>query len=76
MMVSSLNTLTLESPLLHEQLHALLQETFGSRVEIVDMQIGNQRHDYLVLLIELASTDLQVVVKLAGPDARAFPKSA
>lgn len=63
------NTVTLDSPLLQEQLQVLLRETFGSRVEVVDVRIGNQRHDYIVLLMELASPDLQVVVKLAGPDA-------
>jgi aminoglycoside phosphotransferase (APT) family kinase protein len=65
----SSNSLTPASPILREQLQAILQETFGSRVEIVDTKIGNQRHDYLVLLIRLASPDLTVVVKLAGPEA-------
>lgn len=69
MNIERTNTLTLESPLLQEQLHTLLKETFGSQVRVVDIQIGNQRHDYLVLLTRLTSPDLQVVIKLAGPEA-------
>jgi aminoglycoside phosphotransferase (APT) family kinase protein len=50
-------------------LRLLLKEKIGSGVEIVDYQIGNQRHDYLVLLVQLRSPSLEVVVKLAGPEA-------
>ena len=47
----------------------LLQQTFGPRVELVDYQVANRHHDYLVLLIQLRHPSLQIVVKLAGPEA-------
>jgi len=47
----------------------LLQQTFGTRVEWLDYAIGNQHHDYLVLLVQLRHPSIQVVVKLAGPEA-------
>jgi len=47
----------------------LLQHTFGSKVEVADYQIGNRHHDYLVLLVRLNHPSLEVVVKLAGPEA-------
>ncbi len=50
-------------------LRLLLKEKIGSGVEIVDYQIGNQRHDYLVVLVQLRSPAMEVVVKLAGPEA-------
>ncbi len=53
----------------YKQLLPLLRQTLGANTEIIDGKIGNQRHDYLVLLIQLCSPDIQVVVKLAGPDA-------
>ncbi len=61
--------MNLESNIFQARLHSLLKEIFGMHVELVDVQIGNQRHDYLVLLVQLASPDLKVVVKLAGPEA-------
>ena len=50
-------------------LHLLLKEKIGSGVEIVHYKIGNQRHDYVVLLVQLRSPALGLVVKLAGPEA-------
>ncbi|MCB9421622.1 MAG: phosphotransferase [Ardenticatenaceae bacterium] len=50
-------------------LRLLLKEKVGSGVEIVDCKIGNQRHDYLVLLVQLRSPALELVVKLAGLEA-------
>jgi fructosamine-3-kinase len=47
----------------------LLQQTFGSRVELLDYKIGNQHHDYLVLLVQLRHPSIEVVIKLAGPEA-------
>jgi len=53
----------------HVQLLLLLRQTFGSKVELVDCQIGNRHHDYLVLLVQLRHPSIKVVVKLAGPEA-------
>ena len=61
--------LTMETGALQEQLLLLLKEKIGSNVEVVDYRIGNQRHDYLVLLVQLQSPSLEVVIKLAGPEA-------
>lgn len=47
----------------------LLKQTFGSRIELTDYKIGNQHQDYLVLLVQLRQPAMQVVVKLAGPNA-------
>jgi Ser/Thr protein kinase RdoA (MazF antagonist) len=47
----------------------LLQQTFGPRVELVDYQVAKRDRDYLVLLIQLCRPSLQIVVKLAGPEA-------
>ncbi|MCP4428272.1 MAG: phosphotransferase [Chloroflexi bacterium] len=54
---------------MQKQLLALLKEMIGSKVELVDYKIGNQRRDYLVALVQLARPSLELVVKLAGPDA-------
>jgi fructosamine-3-kinase len=53
----------------HDQLLQLLQHTFGTKVQIVNQKIGNQHHDYLVLLVKLRQPSLEIVVKIAGPDA-------
>lgn len=47
----------------------LLQQTFGTKVELIGYEIGNQHHDYLVLLVQLRHPSIEVVVKLAGPEA-------
>ena len=52
-----------------DQLLHLLHHTFGPQVRLIDCQIGNQHHDYLVLLVRLDCPSIQVVVKLAGPQA-------
>ena len=62
-------SLSMGTVALREQLLLLLQEKIGSRVELVDYKIGNQRHDYLVLLAQLHHPSLEVVIKLAGPKA-------
>lgn len=52
-----------------DQLLPLLRQTFGSHVELATHQIVKLRHDYLVLLCQLRHPSLQVVIKLAGPEA-------
>lgn len=53
----------------YDQLLQLFQQTFGTKVELVDYKIANQLHDYLVLHIQLRQPSIEVVVKLAGPEA-------
>jgi len=65
----SVGALHVESGIPHDLLLQLLRGTFGTRVELVNCQVGNRHHDYLVLLIQLAHPSIQVVVKLAGPEA-------
>ncbi|NHZ72411.1 MAG: phosphotransferase [Aquificales bacterium] len=62
-------SLSMETGALREQLLLLLKQELGSKVELVDYKIGNQRHDYLVLLTQLHCPSLEVVIKLAGPEA-------
>lgn len=52
-----------------DQLCQLLRQTLGSEVELGEYRIGNQHHDYLVLLVQLHYPVIEVVVKLAGPEA-------
>lgn len=59
----------METIISRDLLLQLLQQTFGSRVELVDCKIGNQQHDYLVLLVQPRHPSIGVVVKLAGPEA-------
>ena len=59
----------METVVPHGQLLLLLRQTFGSKVELIDCQIGNQHHDYLVLLLQLHRPSVKVVVRLAGPEA-------
>ncbi len=58
-----------ETNVLRSLLLELLRHSLGSKVEIVDYKIANRRHDYLVLLVLLSCPSMQVVVKLAGPNA-------
>ncbi len=69
--VSSMDPVSLptETCLLLEQLLGLLRQVFGSRVELADYTIGNRHRDYLVLLARLCHPSIEVVVKLAGPQA-------
>lgn len=50
-------------------LRDLLRHVFGSRVELAAYRIGNRRYDYAVLLATLHHPQLEVVIKLAGPEA-------
>lgn len=59
----------MESELPYDLLLQLLRQTLGTRVELVDYQIGNQLHDYLVLLLRLEHPAVEIVVKLAGSEA-------
>lgn len=53
----------------YDQLLQLLRQTLGTQVEWVDCKIGNQLHEYLVLLVQLRHPSMEVVIKLAGPEA-------
>lgn len=59
----------METAIPRDQLLQLLQHTFGAKVKLIDCQIGNQHDDYFVLLVRLDHPAIQVVVKLAGPQA-------
>ncbi len=59
----------METAIPRDQLLHLLQHTFGPKVRLLDCQIGNEHHDYLVLLVRLDRPSIQIVVKLAGPQA-------
>jgi aminoglycoside phosphotransferase (APT) family kinase protein len=65
----SFGTAQMETVVPHDQLLQLLQQTFGTKVELIDYKIGNRHHDYLVLLVQLRRPSIKVVVKLAGPEA-------
>lgn len=58
-----------ESVVPPDQLRHLLQHTFGTKVEWTSSKVCKQRHDYLVLFFQLCHPSLEVVVKLAGPEA-------
>jgi aminoglycoside phosphotransferase (APT) family kinase protein len=47
----------------------LLRRKFGSNVELVDTKVVNRHTDYVVLIVALRSPSLEIVVKLAGPQA-------
>jgi aminoglycoside phosphotransferase (APT) family kinase protein len=59
----------METVISHNLLLQLLQQTFGTKVEWIDYKIANQQRDYLVLLVQLRHPSIEVVVKLAGPEA-------
>jgi aminoglycoside phosphotransferase (APT) family kinase protein len=59
----------LETAISSGQLLQLLQQTLGTKVELIDFQICNRHHDYLVLLVQLRHPSIEVAVKLAGPEA-------
>ncbi len=63
----------------HDLLLQLLKQILGAGVELAGCKIGNQQHDYLVLLLQLRRPSMKVVAKLAGPDAplaSAFERTA
>ncbi len=59
----------METVISHDLLLQLLQQTFGTKVELINYEIGNQQQDYLVLLVQLRHPSIEVVVKFAGPEA-------
>jgi hypothetical protein len=59
----------MEINILPDQLQLLIQHTFGSKVKIVRQKIANRHHDYLVLLLQLHRPSIDIVVKIAGPEA-------
>jgi aminoglycoside phosphotransferase (APT) family kinase protein len=65
----SIGTSQMETAVPYDLLLQLLQQIFGTKVELIDYKIGNQQHDYLVLLVQLRNPSIEVVVKLAGPEA-------
>jgi aminoglycoside phosphotransferase (APT) family kinase protein len=52
-----------------EQLTALLQETVGGKTSLRSYQVNKQLDDYAVIFARLGTPDLDVVIKLAGPQA-------
>jgi len=59
----------MEAVISHDLLLQLLRETFGAQVELIHCTVGNQHHDYVVLLVQLRRPAIEAVVKLAGPAA-------
>ena len=59
----------MESVISNNQLMLFLKQSFGTNVELVNQKIANQSHDYLVLIAQLHHPSIDVVIKLAGPDA-------
>jgi aminoglycoside phosphotransferase (APT) family kinase protein len=69
----------METLIPHDLFLELLRQTFGARVELGHTTVSKQRHDYLVLLVQLRRPALKVVIKLAGPEAplaSAFDRTA
>lgn len=50
-------------------LHQLLQQTFGSDVQVEACQVVNAQQDYWALVVQLRRPSIKVSVKLAGPNA-------
>jgi len=59
----------MEINILSDQFQQLIQHTFGSKVEIVKQKVANRHHDYLVLQLQLRRSFIDIVVKIAGPEA-------
>lgn len=52
-----------------QMLHLLLQQTFGSDVQVEACQVVNDHQDYWALIVQLRQPSIKVSVKLAGPNA-------
>ena len=65
--------LLLDTDALRKHLVQLCREEIDPKADLVDYKVGNQHHDYLVLLVRLRHPSLEVVVKLAGPEASIAP---
>jgi aminoglycoside phosphotransferase (APT) family kinase protein len=62
-----------------DTLTLLLQQTFGTRVQIKNYRVVNHHEDYWALIVRLREPSLAVSVKLAGPrapHAYAFDRTA
>jgi Ser/Thr protein kinase RdoA (MazF antagonist) len=65
----NIETSQFETVISLDHLLQLLRQTFGTKVALTACRIGKQDHDYAVLLLELCHPSIEVVVKLAGPEA-------
>lgn len=52
-----------------DQLSQLLKQVIGTSVEVAEVEIANQQHDYLVLIVQLRHPYIKLVIKFAGPEA-------
>ncbi len=59
----------MEAVVPQDLLMQLLRQTLGTKAEVIRYKIANQHHDYLVLVVQLRRPSIEVVVKLAGPEA-------
>ncbi len=64
--------MTLLPPDTFQTLHQILQQTFGSEVQIKEYQIMNSQADYWALIVQLRPPSIKVIVKLAGSNAAHF----
>jgi aminoglycoside phosphotransferase (APT) family kinase protein len=53
-----------------QEIELLLRSILGAQTRLVECQAVKRQQDYRVLLGRLSHPDMQVVVKLAGPEAR------
>jgi hypothetical protein len=51
------------------EIEALLKATMGSQVELLDYQVAKRGRDYWVMLARLRHPAMEIVIKLAGPEA-------
>lgn len=68
---------TLSSPILidhPDEIASLLRAVIGAHIRLVNCRVINQDEDYSVLFARLSQPDIEVVVKLAGPEARMASK--
>ena len=52
-----------------QEIEPLLKASLGSQARLVSCQFANRQPDYCVVLARLERPDLEVVIKLAGPQA-------
>jgi hypothetical protein len=64
-----MDSLPTEPELLLKKTTDLLKQVIGSSAQVAEYSIGNQRHDYIVMRIGLRNPSLDLILKLAGPDA-------
>ncbi|MBI5959260.1 MAG: aminoglycoside phosphotransferase family protein [Chloroflexi bacterium] len=61
--------MSLLPPNTFQMLYLLLQQTFGSTVQVEECQVVNDQQDYWALIIQLRRPSIKVSMKLAGPNA-------